>query len=60
MLIYDQFCVIQNVQMSPTPQTNFLVGTFFATSYSKAALVLDKWNYNTRILTRKLLLPVGI
>ena len=25
--------------MSPNPQTSFLVGTFFATSYSKTALI---------------------
>ena len=36
MLIKDQFGIIQ---MSPIPQTNFLVGTFFGISYSKPALV---------------------
>ena len=35
MLIKDQFGIIQ---MSPIPQTIFLVGTFFAVSYSKPAL----------------------
>ena len=38
MLIQDQFGIIQNLQ-SPIPQTSFLVGTFFAVSYSKTALV---------------------
>ena len=38
MLIYGQFGIIQNLQMSPIPQTSFLVGTFFAVSYSKPAL----------------------
>ena len=32
------FGIIQNLQTSPIPQTSFLTGTFFATSYSKAAL----------------------
>ena len=30
--------IIQNLYMSPIPQTSFLVGTFFAVSYSKPAL----------------------
>ena len=33
--------------MSPIPQTNFLVGTFFAVSYSKPALIMGQkstWN----------------
>ena len=30
--------MIQNLQMSLIPQTNFLVGTFFAVSYNKPAL----------------------
>ena len=38
MLIQEQFGIIQNLQMSPIPQTSFLVGTFYATSYSKTAL----------------------
>ena len=38
MLIYDQFGIIQNLQMAPIPQTSFLVWTFFAVSYSKPAL----------------------
>ena len=29
MLIYAQFGIIQNLQMSPISQTSFLVGTFF-------------------------------
>ena len=28
MLIKDQFCIIQNLQTSPIPQTSFLVGNF--------------------------------
>ena len=39
MLTLDQFCIIQNIQTSPVLQTSFLVGTFFAVSYSKPALV---------------------
>ena len=39
LIIKDQFGIIQNLHMSPIPQTNFLVETFFATSYSKTALV---------------------
>ena len=38
MLIYVQFGIIHNLQMSPVPQTSFLVRTFFAASYSKTAL----------------------
>ena len=38
MLIYDQYAIIQNLSMSPTPQTCFLPWTFFAASYSKIAL----------------------
>ena len=38
MLIKDQFGITQNLQTSPIPQTNFLVGTFFDASYSKTAL----------------------
>ena len=38
MLIQDQFGIIQNLQTFPIPQTSFLVGTFFAASYSKTAL----------------------
>ena len=41
MLIWDQFVIIQNLQMSPIYQTSFLVGTFFATSNSKTALVVE-------------------
>ena len=38
MLILGQFCIIQNIQMSPIPQTSFLSWTFCAASYSKIAL----------------------
>ena len=38
MLNQDQFGTIQNLQTSPILQTSFLVGTFFAVSYSKTAL----------------------
>ena len=38
LIIKDQFGIIQHLQMSPIPQTSFLVGTFFAVSYSKTAL----------------------
>ena len=34
----DQFGSIQNLQLSPIPQTSFLVCTFFAGSYSKSKL----------------------
>ena len=35
----SQFDIIQNIQTSPNHQTIFLAGTFFASSYSKAALI---------------------
>ena len=38
MLILDQFGIIQNLQSLRILQTSFLVGTFFAPSYSKTAL----------------------
>ena len=38
MLIKDQFSIIQNLQMSPIPQTSNWSWTFFAVSYSKPAL----------------------
>ena len=38
MIKQDPFGIIQNLQMSPSPQTSFLVGTFFAAAYSKTAL----------------------
>ena len=38
MLIQDLFGTAQELQTFPFPQTNFLTGTFFATSYSKVAL----------------------
>ena len=40
MLIWDQFVIIQNLQMSTILQTVFLPLTFFAAFYSKTALVL--------------------
>ena len=40
LLIQDQFGIIQNLQTSSIPQTNFLVGTYFGVSYSKMALVV--------------------
>ena len=39
MLILGQFCIIQNIQMSPIPQTSFLLWTFFAASYNKITLL---------------------
>ena len=37
--------LIQDLQMFPIPQTSFLVGTFFAASYSKTALEkLSTWD----------------
>ena len=39
MLFQDQFGIIHNIQISPIPQTNFLIGTLFAVSYCKLALV---------------------
>ena len=42
MLIYDQFGIIQNLQMSPIPQTSHWSWAFFAVSYSKPALM---WVY---------------
>ena len=52
MLIYDQFGFIQNLQTQtfPIPQTSFLVGPFFATSYSKMALVLKDFFHVKQIL----------
>ena len=38
LIIKYQSDIIQNLQMSPFPQISFLVGTFFAASYSKTAL----------------------
>ena len=40
MLIQDQFGIIQNLQISPIPQNQFLAQDFFAVSYSKRALEL--------------------
>ena len=55
MLIKGQFGIIQNLQMSPIPQTSFLVWTFFDVSYSKPALVInllqvEQLHFPTRIL----------
>ena len=41
MLIYGQFGIIQNLQISPIPQTSFLVETLFVVYYSKLALGSD-------------------
>ena len=49
MLIYDQFGIIQNLQTLPTPQTSFLVGTFFAPSHSKMALAVAGHFYSMPI-----------
>ena len=51
MLIYVQFGIIHNLQMSPIPQTSFLVGTFFAVSYSKPAQadIIQEFFSNFRI-----------
>ena len=38
MLIWDQFGIIENFQMSPIPKISLLIGTIFAVSYSKPAL----------------------
>jgi hypothetical protein len=38
LIIEDLFGIIQNLQTSTIPQTSFLVGAFFAASYSKMAL----------------------
>ena len=40
MLIQDQFGIIHNLEASQISQTSFLVGTFFASSYNKIALVI--------------------
>jgi hypothetical protein len=40
MLIYDQFGTIQNLQMSPIPQTSNGHELFFAGSYSKLEIVI--------------------
>ena len=51
MLIKDQFGIIQNLQTSPIPQTSFLVGTFFAASYSKMALANAILQIHSRLET---------
>ena len=38
LIIQNQFYIIQNLQRSAIPQTSNWSGTFFAVSYSKAAL----------------------
>ena len=35
---FNHLGTIQNLQVSPVPQTSFFVGTFFAISYSNTAL----------------------
>ena len=52
----DQFGIIQNLQMSPIPQTSFLVGTFFAISYSKTTLVSAVFCKYKGLLDEKLLI----
>ena len=55
MLIYNQFGIIQNLQMSLIPKTNNWSVTFFAITYSKPALKskseLSKNNASLRHLT---------
>ena len=51
MLIKEQFGIIQKLQTSPIPQTSFLVGTFFAASYSKRVLEML---FNNHGIIRKL------
>ena len=46
MLLSDQFGIIQNLQTFPTPQSSFLVGTFFAASYTALVLNLQKEETN--------------
>ena len=45
LTIQDQFYSIQKLQRSPIPQTSNWLGTFFAVSYSKPALVLATLQY---------------
>ena len=63
-MLKDQFGIIQ---MSPIPQTIFLVGTFFAISYSKTALVGLHWGVRTmqqleqyKEISRKIQMIFGI
>ena len=61
MLIKDQFGIIQNLQTSPILQASFLVGTFFAVSYSKPALVITwgrKWMYGALLTAQNAHKPV--
>ena len=51
----DQFRIVQNLQMSPIPQTSFLVGAFFAVSYSKTALIILIYLYTFAVLIKRLL-----
>ena len=51
MLIVHQFGIIQNLQTLTIPQTSFMVGTFFAISYSKPALGLH-WASVVRVYSR--------
>ena len=52
--------LIQNLQTSLIPQTCFLVGTFFATSYCKAALE-QVWKYCTCFrMGQKILEAMGL
>ena len=46
MFILDHFGIIQNLQIFPIPQTSFLVGTFFAVSYSNPTLLQKYFKRN--------------
>ena len=64
LIIKDQFGIIQNLHMSPIPQTSFLVGTFFAASYSKTALTqkidFKHGNFNFWRATNAMLISRGV
>ena len=51
MLILDKFGIIQNLQTSSFLQTSFLVGTFFAFSFSKMALANAILQIHSRLET---------
>ena len=48
MFILDHFAIILNLQIFPIPQTSFFVGTFFAVSYSKRALLYKSFKCNLK------------
>ena len=58
LIIEDQFGILQNLQTSPIPKTSFLVGTFFAVSYSKKTLVLSVLFIHLYLQNLKVLLGV--